>query len=113
MASRILGSGCIPVMRIVGTDQIKVFCRKRRAARRHFDRWVQAVEAATWKKWGDVRQTYARASKAGLCVVFDVQGGSFRVITRIDYEFQAVSILHVLTYQQYDQGKWKHECECD
>ena len=39
--------------------------------------------------------------------------GSFRVIARIDYEFQAVSILHVLTHQQYDQGKWKDECECD
>ena len=100
-------------MRIIGTDCIEVFCRKRRVARRHFDRWLQAVDGAAWRKWADVMQTYARASKAGLCVVFDVQGGSFRVITKIDYEFQVVSVLHVLTHQQYDQGKWKNECECD
>jgi mRNA interferase HigB len=100
-------------MRIVGTDQIEAFCRKRRTARRHFDRWLQAVEGAAWKKWADVTQTYVKASKAGLCVVFDVQGGSFRIITRIDYEFQVLSVLHVLTHQQYDQGKWKNECECD
>ncbi len=100
-------------MRIVGTECIEQFCRNRATARRHFDRWLQSVEAANWKKWADVRQTYAKASKAGLCVVFDVQGGSFRMITRIDYEFQVVSILHVLTHQQYDQGKWKNECECD
>ena len=100
-------------MRIIGVDQIEAFCRKRPATRRHFDRWLQAVEGTAWKKWADVKQTYAKASKAGLCVVFDVQGGSFRVITRVDYDFQVVSILHVLTHQQYDQGKWKHECECD
>jgi mRNA interferase HigB len=100
-------------MRIIGTDHIEAFCRKRSAARRHFDRWLQAAEGAAWKKWADVKQTYARASKAGLCVVFDVQGGSFRVITRIDYQFEVVSILHVLTHQQYDQGTWKHECQCD
>ncbi len=100
-------------MRIIGTEHIEGFCRKRPAIRRHFDRWLQTVEAANWRKWADVRQTYARASKTGLCVVFDVQGGSFRVIARIDYEFQAVSVLHVLTHQQYDQGKWKDECECN
>jgi mRNA interferase HigB len=100
-------------MRIIGTDVIDAFCRKRRAARRHFDRWLQAVEGAAWRKWADVRQTYAKASKAGQCAVFDVQGGAFRIITKIDYEFQVVLILHVLTHQQYDQGKWKNECECD
>lgn len=100
-------------MRIIGTDRIEVFCRKRRTARRHFDRWLQAIGGAVWRKWADVTQTYTRASKAGLCVVFDVQGGSFRVIAKIDYEFQVVSVLHVLTHQQYDQGKWKNECECD
>ena len=52
-------------MRIIGTDQIEAFCRKRPDARRHFDRWLQAVEGAAWKKWADVRQTYAKASKAG------------------------------------------------
>ena len=100
-------------MRVIGTDQIEAFCRRRRTACRHFDRWLQAIDGAVWRKWADVRQTYARASKAGLCVVFDVQGGSFRVITRIDYEFQVISVLHVLTHPEYDEGKWKDECECD
>ena len=113
VATRFPRQGASSTMRIIGTEHIEGFCRKRPAIRRHFDRWLQTVEAANWRKWADVRQTYARASKAGLCVVFDVQGGSFRVIARIDYEFQAVSVLHVLTHQQYDQGKWKDECECN
>ena len=100
-------------MRIIGTDHIHAFCRKRPMVRRQFQRWLQTVEAAGWKKWADVRQTYAKASKADLCVVFDVQGGSFRVITMVDYQLQVVSVLHALTHQQYDKGKWKNECECD
>jgi mRNA interferase HigB len=100
-------------MQIIGTNHIDAFCRKRSAARRHFDRWLQAVKGSNWKKWSDVKQTYAKASKAGLCVVFDVRGGEFRVITRIDYDFQVVSILHVLTHPEYDQGKWKNECQCN
>jgi len=100
-------------MRIIGTEHIETFSHKRSSARRHFDRWLQAVESANWKKWADVKQTYAKASKAGLCVVFDVQGGSFRVITRIDYEYEIVSIVYVLTHPEYDRGKWKNECECN
>ena len=100
-------------MRIIGIDRIEQFCRKRRAARPHFQRWLQTVEAAVWNKGADIKQTYAKASKVGICVVFDVQGGSFRIITLIDYEFEVVSILQVLTHEQYDKGAWKNECECN
>jgi len=100
-------------MRIIGTEHVETVCQKHSASRRHFDRWLQTVDAATWNKWADVKQTYARASKAGLCVVFDVQGGAYRIITRIDYDFQVVFVLHTLTHAEYDKGKWKNECECD
>jgi mRNA interferase HigB len=100
-------------MRIIGTEHIDVFCRKQAASRRHFDRWLQTAEAAAWKKWVDVKQTYARASKAGLCAVFDVQGGAYRIITQIDYDLETLSVLYVFTHADYDKGKWKDECQCD
>jgi mRNA interferase HigB len=101
------------IMRIIGTEHIEVFCRKHAASRRHFDRWLQTVAAAPWKKWADTKQTYARASKAGLCVVFDVQGGAYRLVTRIAYDLEVVSVLSVMTHAEYDKGKWKDECQCN
>jgi mRNA interferase HigB len=34
--------------------------------------------------------------------IFDVGGNKYRVIVRIDFEFQATFILYVLTHKEYD-----------
>jgi len=65
-----------------------------------------------WQSWGDVKADFASASIVGSCVVFNIGGNKFRLITRILYASQKVFILKVMTHAEYDEEKWKSECGC-
>ncbi len=65
-----------------------------------------------WQSWGDVKAEFATASLVGNCVVFNIGGNKYRLVTRILYPSQKVFVLKVMTHQEYDADKWKQECGC-
>ena len=75
--------------------------------------WHSIGELADWKTWADVRATYNTASVVGHCVVFNICGNKYRLVTRIIYAKHRVYILKVMTHKEYDdQEKWQHDCGC-
>ena len=68
--------------------------------------------SVAWRPWGDVKASFARASIVGDCVVFNIGGNKYRLITRIRYATQKVFVLKVMTHREYDEDKWKDECGC-
>ena len=76
--------------------------------------WYTHVSNHTvaWQSWGDVRGDFGTASLVGNCVVFNIGGNKYRLVTRILYPSQKVFVLRVMTHQEYDQDVWKEECGC-
>ena len=69
-------------------------------------------KTVTWQSWGDVKVGFGTASPVGNCVVFNIGGNKYRLVTRILYPSQKVFILKVMTHREYDEDKWKEECGC-
>jgi mRNA interferase HigB len=42
--------------------------------------------------------------------VFNIGGNKYRLIVKIRYQRQRIYVIHVLTHQDYDKGKWKNDC---
>ena len=61
---------------------------------------------------GNVRAEFGTASLVGHCVVFNIGGNKYRLVARVLYPSQKVFVLKVMTHEEYDDGKWKHECGC-
>jgi len=76
--------------------------------------WYTHVNSktVTWQSWGDVKFEFGTASSVGNCVVFNIGGNKYRLVTRILYPSQKVFILKVITHREYDEDKWKEECGC-
>lgn len=76
--------------------------------------WHTHVSSKTvsWHSWGDVKAEFASTSLVGNCVVFNIGGNKYRLVTRILYPSQKVFILKVMTHAEYDEDKWKDECGC-
>lgn len=76
--------------------------------------WYSHVsdKSVAWQSWGDVRATFATASIVGNCVVFNIGGNKFRLVTRVLFPSQKVFILKVMTHEEYDDPKWKKDCGC-
>jgi mRNA interferase HigB len=54
-----------------------------------------------------MRQTFPHADAVGRLTVFDIGGGKYRLIARVNYRTQRVFIRAVLTHAEYDRGGWK------
>ncbi len=92
-------------MEIVNETELHDFCRRHSNARRPAANWIQAVNAARWRNFVDVRSTFGSADLVSGQVIFDLGGNNFRVIALIDYPAQTVSILEVMTHAEYD--RWR------
>lgn len=105
-------------MRVISKARLKQFwetpdCRDAEGPLRA---WYGHVNSKTvaWQSWGDVKTEFSTASPVGNCVVFNIGGNKYRLITRILYPSQKVFILKVMPHKEkeYDEGKWKKDCGC-
>ena len=76
--------------------------------------WYAHVNSKTvcWQSWANVKADFASASIVGNCVVFNIGGNNYRLVTRILYPSQKVFVLKMMTHEEYDEDKWKEECAC-
>jgi mRNA interferase HigB len=69
-------------------------------------------KAVAWHSWADLKAAFGTASVVGNCVVFNLGGNKYRLVTRPLYPSQKVFVLRVMTHVEYDEGKWKEDCGC-
>lgn len=76
--------------------------------------WYTNVNSKTvaWHSWADVKADFSSASLVGRCVVFNIGGNKYRLITRVHYINQKVFVLKVTAHKEYDEDKLKDQCGC-
>ena len=77
--------------------------------------WLKLASLSEWESIVGVRKVYPHADIVGLCTVFNIRGGHYRLIVQIAYESQIIYVKKVMTHAEYDvdQGKrWKKSCGC-
>jgi mRNA interferase HigB len=103
-------------MRVISQSRLKLFWSlpNRGDAEGPLRAWYTHLRSKSlaWRSWADVKASFATASIVGNCVVFNIGGNKYRLVTRILYASQKVFVLKVLMHAEYDQNKWQDECGC-
>ena len=78
------------------------------------ERWLAVVKAAKWKRFVDIRSTFASVDRATAgsgrpVFVFNIAGNRFRLIAAIHFNQQRIFTLRFLTHAEYDNENWKRE----
>jgi len=97
-------------MRILSKKALREFWEQHPDAEKPLRYWYAVTRKANWHSFSDVRNDFRTADVAGSCVVFDIGGNKYRLITKIDYRWQKVYVRVVLTPKEYDKGGWKRDC---
>ena len=103
-------------MRVISKTRLRQYWQ----APRHADAegplraWYTHVSSKTvqWFTWADVKATFASASIVGSCIVFNIGGNKYRLVTRIFFGSQKVFVLKVMSHAEYDEDRWKEDCGC-
>jgi hypothetical protein len=67
------------------------------------------MQSSTFRNYAELRRTFGSADVVGTCIVFDIRGNHYRLITHVDFSKQLCTVKSVLTHATYDRRKWmKH-----
>lgn len=91
-------------MHVIAIKGLRDFWRIHPDAEQALKAWYKEAEAASWQTSADIKKRYASASiVGGDRVVFNIGGGKYRLVVRINYAFQVVYVRFVGTHRDYDR----------
>jgi len=99
-------------MRIISKRRLREFWSEFPNAKQSLLSWYETVKKSEWENFSDVRESFRHADIYRDCVIFDIGGNKFRLITKIRYKKKRAYIRFVLTHSDYDKNLWKDDCEC-
>ena len=99
-------------MRIISKSRLREFWRKHPDAEAPLMEWYKVAGKADWASFAEVRATFRSADSYCDCVIFDIKGNHYRLITIILYPVRHVYVRYVLTHAEYDRERWKNDCNC-
>jgi mRNA interferase HigB len=103
-------------MRVISKARLRTFwetpgCTDSAGPLRAWHAHVSHTSVA-WHSWAGLKAEFGTASLIGNCVVFNIGGNKYRLVTRVLYPSQKIFILKCMTHAEYDDDKWKADCGC-
>jgi len=91
-------------VRIFNKSTLSEFWKKHKDAEESLKTWYKNASKTEWKKPRDVKKMFAKASiVANNRVVFDINGGSYRLVVEFNYDFGLGYIRFIGTHSDYDK----------
>ena len=97
-------------MRIISKRRLREFWLEYSDAEKPLLAWYQTVKSADWSSFSGVRDVYRHADIYQDCVIFNIGGNKFRLITKIRYPKKRIYIRFILSHSDYDKNLWKTDC---
>ena len=70
------------------------------------DAWWRAAKAARWKHLAECGISFMSADQVGRCLVFDIMGNNYRLITVVSWRNQRLYVKALLTHREYERNLW-------
>ena len=91
-------------MRIISKKILRNFWETHADSEQQLKSWFQETTNATWKTPNDIKKEYPSVSFLNNNrIVFNIKGNSYRLIVRINYNYQMIWIRFIGTHAEYDK----------
>ena len=97
-------------MHIISRKKLRDFWKENEHSEQPLDNWFRTIKRFSPQSLVELRQTFPNADLYGECLIFNVGGNKFRLITKIFFREQTVLVRFVLTHREYDKDAWKTDC---
>ncbi|VAX19912.1 hypothetical protein MNBD_NITROSPINAE03-1842 [hydrothermal vent metagenome] len=100
-------------MHIITKKRLKDFYEKHKDSNGPLLAWFRIININRYGNLADLRNTFPSADLVGKCIVFNIGGNKYRLITVIHFNREKVFIRNILTHKAYNNGMWKKGCGND
>ncbi len=90
--------------RIIAKSTLREYWERHADSEQYLKTWYDTTKSAKWFSPNDVKQSYINASiLKDNRVVFNINGNSYRLIVKFNYEKQWAFIRFIGTHAEYDK----------
>ena len=91
-------------MRIISRKILRTFWEKHADSEEQLKAWYRESEKASWQNINELKAEYPSASiLKDNRIVFNIKGNKYRLIVKMNFEFQISWILFIGTHAEYDK----------
>ena len=91
-------------MRVIAKRILREFWQKHPDCEQQLKAWFQEAEKSEWKNTIHIKVEYPTASfLPGNRIVFNIKSNHYRLIVKINYDYQMVWIRFIETHTEYDK----------
>ncbi|MEO6583314.1 MAG: type II toxin-antitoxin system HigB family toxin [Ferruginibacter sp.] len=91
-------------MRIIAKKRLRAFWGKHNDCEQQLKAWFLEASKAKWTTPNEIKTEYPSASIVGKNrIVFNIKGNSYRLIVKINFDYQVVWIRFIGTHSEYDK----------
>lgn len=90
-------------LRVIAKKILRDFWENHNDCEQQLKAWFQETTKTFWKNPNDVKKDYPSESILNNNrVVFNIKGNNYRLIVKINYDYQMIWIQFVVTHTEYD-----------
>ncbi|TAL31051.1 MAG: type II toxin-antitoxin system HigB family toxin [Spirochaetes bacterium] len=91
-------------MRIISAGTLRKYWTNHKETEEPLRAWVGFAKRADWKSPKDIKKQFTKACiLSGNRAVFDICGGNYRLVIKVNYEHRIVWIRFLGTHTEYDK----------
>ena len=91
-------------MRVIAKKILREFWEKHNDCEQQLKAWFQEASKAEWTTHNEIKSDYPSASIVGNDrIVFNIKGNAYRLIVKINFDYQMVLIRFIGTHAEYDK----------
>lgn len=91
-------------MRVIAKKIIREFWEKHKDCEQQLKAWYQETSKAEWQNSNVIKLEYPTASIIGNNrVIFNIKGNTYRLIVKLNFDYQMVWIRFIGTHSEYDK----------
>ena len=90
--------------RIVAKKTLRDFWQKHADSEQYIKTWYETVKNSNWNSPNEIKQTFVNASVLkNSRIVFNINGNSYRLVVKFNYERQWAFVRFIGTHAAYDK----------
>ncbi len=99
-------------MPVIARKALIDFAVKYPDARLAIGRWWTICRKNTFSSFSDLKKTFGTADMVNRCVIFNIGGGKYRLVVRVNFAAQRMWIKYVLPHDEYEKLDLEEDSKC-
>lgn len=91
------------ILRVIAKKILREFWDQHNDVEQQLKSWYREAEIANWENPNQIKEQYPSASILNNNrVIFNIKGNNYRLVVKINYDYQMIWIRFIGTHSEYD-----------